>query len=447
MFVISSFSKYFNMTGWRLGWVVAPERHVRDLEKLAQNLYISPPTLSQRAALACFEPATLDVLESAGGHFRRGATSWSRRCANSASAFRCMPTGGFFVYADCSRFSHDSERSAATCLPAPASRSRPVSISAAIAPQQHVRFAYTIDEGKLEDGVARLACSLRASAHAEGRCSAAARPGAAGGRCDRRLGIAVAAMLSACASLTVEYYWQGARRAARHPRARAPIPEVIETTADAALAARLEQVQAIRATRAANSRSRTTAATRATPTSGGRSSLWNVFATPELSLEPRQWCFPIAGCVNYRGYFDEAAARREATRLKAARRRRLRRRRAGVFDAGLFRRSDPVDVRPLPATPSSRGWSFTNSRTRSLYVKDDTVFNESFAVTVEEVGVERWLAAQKRTRSSTPRRHARADRLRPADSFRFTLVRTTRGKRLRGSTRATATRPRSAPPR
>ena len=52
------------MTGWRLGWVVAPERHVRDLEKLAQNLYISPPTPSQRAALACFEPETLAILEA-----------------------------------------------------------------------------------------------------------------------------------------------------------------------------------------------------------------------------------------------------------------------------------------------------------------------------------------------------------------------------------------------
>src|SRR5689334_4918291 len=62
-FVISSFSKYFNMTGWRLGWIVAPERHVRDLEKLAQNVYISPAAPSQRAALACFEPATLSILE------------------------------------------------------------------------------------------------------------------------------------------------------------------------------------------------------------------------------------------------------------------------------------------------------------------------------------------------------------------------------------------------
>jgi len=63
-FVVSSFSKYFSMTGWRLGWIVAPERHVRDLEKLAQNLYISPAAPSQRAALACFEPATAEIVES-----------------------------------------------------------------------------------------------------------------------------------------------------------------------------------------------------------------------------------------------------------------------------------------------------------------------------------------------------------------------------------------------
>ena len=88
MFVINSFSKYFNMTGWRLGWMVAPERHVRDLEKLAQNLYISPPTLSQHAALACFEPETLAILEERRRAFERAATSWCPRCASWASAFR-----------------------------------------------------------------------------------------------------------------------------------------------------------------------------------------------------------------------------------------------------------------------------------------------------------------------------------------------------------------------
>ena len=63
VFVINSFSKYFGMTGWRLGWLVAPERHVREIEKLAQNLYIAPSTLAQHAALAAFHPATIAIFE------------------------------------------------------------------------------------------------------------------------------------------------------------------------------------------------------------------------------------------------------------------------------------------------------------------------------------------------------------------------------------------------
>ena len=89
LFVVSSFSKYFNMTGWRLGWIVAPERHVRDLEKLAQNLYISPATVSQRAALACFEPETLAMLEERRRAFRDAPRlPGARRCASWASASR-----------------------------------------------------------------------------------------------------------------------------------------------------------------------------------------------------------------------------------------------------------------------------------------------------------------------------------------------------------------------
>ena len=63
IFVINSFSKYFNMTGWRLGWMVAPARHVREIEKLAQNLFISPSAPAQHAALAAFHPATIALLE------------------------------------------------------------------------------------------------------------------------------------------------------------------------------------------------------------------------------------------------------------------------------------------------------------------------------------------------------------------------------------------------
>jgi aspartate/methionine/tyrosine aminotransferase len=62
--VINSFSKYFQMTGWRLGWMVVPPRLVREVEKLAQNLFISPSTLAQHAALACFAPETIAIVEA-----------------------------------------------------------------------------------------------------------------------------------------------------------------------------------------------------------------------------------------------------------------------------------------------------------------------------------------------------------------------------------------------
>ena len=62
-FVINSFSKYFGMTGWRLGWLTVPARYVRDIEKLAQNLFISASTPAQYAALAAFQPDTITILE------------------------------------------------------------------------------------------------------------------------------------------------------------------------------------------------------------------------------------------------------------------------------------------------------------------------------------------------------------------------------------------------
>src|SRR6185369_5452719 len=67
VFVINSFSKYWQMTGWRLGWLVAPAAYVREVEKLAQNLFISPSTVAQHAALACFRPETIAIAEARRG--------------------------------------------------------------------------------------------------------------------------------------------------------------------------------------------------------------------------------------------------------------------------------------------------------------------------------------------------------------------------------------------
>jgi len=156
LFVVSSFSKYFNMTGWRLGWTIVPERHVRDLEKLAQNLYISPATVSQRAALACFLPETLALLEERRRAFRERRDFLVPALRELGFGIPVMPTGGFFVYADSSKFAADSQVLCREVLEA---------VGVAITPgidfghhraESHVRFAYTIAMAKLEDGVARL---------------------------------------------------------------------------------------------------------------------------------------------------------------------------------------------------------------------------------------------------------------------------------------------------
>jgi len=155
-FVISSFSKYFNMTGWRLGWVVAPERPVRDLEEIAQNLYISPAAPSQYAALACFDPATLQILETRRRAFQARRDYLVPALRALGFGIPVMPTGGFFVYADCSAFSHDSEQFCRDVLQQAGVAITPGLDFGHYRANEHVRFAYTIAQDKLEDGVARL---------------------------------------------------------------------------------------------------------------------------------------------------------------------------------------------------------------------------------------------------------------------------------------------------
>src|SRR6202171_5024351 len=113
------------------------------------------------------------------------------------------------------------------------------------------------------------------------------------------------------------YYWQGIRGQLDLMERARPIPAILATTEDPALKRKLERVLAIREYASRELGLPDNASYRRYTDLGRRFVLWNVFATPELSLTPRQWCFPIAGCVNYRGYFAEADARAEAARLAA----------------------------------------------------------------------------------------------------------------------------------
>lgn len=121
--------------------------------------------------------------------------------------------------------------------------------------------------------------------------------------------------------------------------------------------------------------------------------LWNVVATGELSMEQRKWCFPVAGCVSYRGYYHQADARQYAGMLRAE---GLDVQVAGVpaySTLGWF--NDPVlsSFIHYPDGELAR-LIFHELAHQVVYVKDDTQFNESFATAVEEIGVERWLATQ-----------------------------------------------------
>jgi aspartate/methionine/tyrosine aminotransferase len=161
LFVVSSFSKYFNMTGWRLGWIVAPERHMRDLEKLAQNLYISPPTLSQRAALACFTPETIAIVEARRQAFRDRRDYLVPALRELGFRIPVTPSGGFFVYADSSALADDAERLCRDVLRGAGVAMTPGIDFGVHRAAEHVRFAYTIEMVKLEEGIARLARYLR----------------------------------------------------------------------------------------------------------------------------------------------------------------------------------------------------------------------------------------------------------------------------------------------
>ncbi len=103
---VNSFSKYFNMTGWRLGWLVVPDALVNVVERLAQHLYICPSTVSQRAALACFEPDSIAEYERRRAEFKARRDYFIPALRSLGFGVPVEPDGAFYVYADCSKIQH-----------------------------------------------------------------------------------------------------------------------------------------------------------------------------------------------------------------------------------------------------------------------------------------------------------------------------------------------------
>ena len=156
VFIVNSFSKYFLMTGWRLGWLVAPAWAMDGLERLAQNLFLAASTPAQHAALAAFSEASLNELEicKAELHSRRDYLLPALR--ERGFVIPVQPQGAFYIYADCRALTDDSFILAQTLLESIGVAATPGLDFGRHRAQDFLRIAYTQPLPRLEEAVARL---------------------------------------------------------------------------------------------------------------------------------------------------------------------------------------------------------------------------------------------------------------------------------------------------
>jgi aspartate/methionine/tyrosine aminotransferase len=162
--VINSFSKYFGMTGWRVGWVVAPEPLCEPMERLAQNIFLAAPTPSQHAALAAFRPENLAILEERRHVFGARRDYLLAALRELGFEIPLAPQGAFYLYAGLGPHGDDSLTFAARLLEEAGVAVTPGPDFGSHLADRHLRFAYTTDLGRLEVGVERLRGFLRAGA-------------------------------------------------------------------------------------------------------------------------------------------------------------------------------------------------------------------------------------------------------------------------------------------
>lgn len=155
--VMNSFSKYFGMTGWRLGWLVAPADAVAEMEKMAQNLFISPPTVSQYAALAAFEPETTAILEARRAEFAKRRDLLVSGLRELGFGVPLLPEGAFYVYADASHLTDNSFDWCWSLLEEDKVAATPGADFGRHLAHRFVRFSYTTGLDRIELALERLA--------------------------------------------------------------------------------------------------------------------------------------------------------------------------------------------------------------------------------------------------------------------------------------------------
>jgi aspartate/methionine/tyrosine aminotransferase len=162
---VNSFSKYFSMTGWRLGWLVLPESLVPAVEKLAQNLFICAPAIAQHAALAAFHDDAIAIFEERRREFRRRRDFLVPALRDLGFHVPVLPDGAFYVYADITQvnhpLAHDSSTFGMAVLRDALVALVPGDDFGFAAPKQHVRFSYATKYERIEQAVDRLARLVR----------------------------------------------------------------------------------------------------------------------------------------------------------------------------------------------------------------------------------------------------------------------------------------------
>jgi aspartate/methionine/tyrosine aminotransferase len=154
--VINSFSKYFNMTGWRLGWLVVPEKMVRAIEKLSQNLFICASSVAQHAGVACFTPQAIAIYEERKAEFKRRRDYIVPALRQLGFGVPVTPDGAFYVYADCSALSDDADRLTVQMLNEAGVVLVPGLDFGPSTARQYIRVSYATSMENLKEAVARL---------------------------------------------------------------------------------------------------------------------------------------------------------------------------------------------------------------------------------------------------------------------------------------------------
>lgn len=160
VFVINSFSKFFSMTGWRLGWLVVPETAISVVDRLAQNLFLAAPTISQHAALACFQPETLNIYHAQRDELKQRRDFLYEGLTALGFGLHVMPQGAFYLYADISAFSDDSFAFCEQLLDQAHVAITPGKDFGLHQQSRYVRFAYTQPIERLELALQRISTFL-----------------------------------------------------------------------------------------------------------------------------------------------------------------------------------------------------------------------------------------------------------------------------------------------